>query len=626
MKDIIAVFKAINSEIRSLVVDELSSSVICALLRAGEKVIEKSEGKSDASHAEFNAIVASLVQTLESSTEGFLNSDDDDNTSFTNNNNDDEQDQSGIAALAKHHIGRRIVSALIEAGDAAVRKQLNKILAARALFLIKHRHGSVCLIRLLQLYPKSAKTIAPAVLTDLSAYLADPVSERVAESTVTPKTAVAICEAVLEKGLDNFISSKRPLRFLTKVLNDGFASKTSGSSSTTAAEENSGLPDVAAAVEVLKKMVEELTPSIPAMCVDERGNLFVQSLVRAVGAVGDNDLSLALVKIALTPAEEGKSLSDLLMDSHAVHVIVALATSGGPVMSTEVSNVFRPHLKKLVLHQHGSLAVRRFVESSAASAEKILDMLEPALIPQMITNDYGNIVIQSIVKNVKQPKRIEFYKKYIAPKLVEYCQHPFAAHVVHMLLENSSLLDGTTHQSIFVALKPHVLELTQHLNGRYIVEQLVVPHREVKDILTTNFVALAGSKGSQQVLTKLYETADPATRARITKVVADNLADLATNQASSISVQKLLQSDLNRAAAGNSKELLAEVRKMLGLNVETGAEENKSSINNGLLQRLRGDFFGRFVVSIASGQQMSAATENNSSSSNNNNNNQKKRF
>jgi hypothetical protein len=283
----------------------------------------------------------------------------------------------------------------------------------------------------------------------------------------------------------------------------------------------------------------------------------------------------------------GARLHEMMLHPIATHVVVSLVASTfkcGSLLFTSLSKlVAKPDtILEMVRDKNGSLVIRQVIHcagadkgpSGAAAAAGLLRAIEDHL-GTLMYDPTGNLIVQEVLRACGQVNAANFFRKNLrGEELLAACQHPHAAHVVHCLFET---LDARTHAELCAQLKPHIIELAKHINGRFIVEQTIPSHREIRDTLLRHFFDLALVKGTQHVLVTLVKALDAASKKNLLEaVLVPKFRDLATNATGSIVIQKILQSD---------EEVYNRLNEALRANTQ-------------LAKSLTADFFGKFVAQI----------------------------
>jgi hypothetical protein len=489
-----------------------------------------------------------------------------------------------LVKLATHSVGRVLVWAMIECGSLKQKKLLNRELASETLNLVTDRHGIHTVLALLNHYPNSSKTIIPALVPIVaSTLLADPVGAKAAAAIISPHTAVDIVGSMdLKSEIQTLIEavsspypltgeSKRTIRFLSDLLTKGF---------TKGAEDVNSSARAAALVNV----AQSLQPALVAMAVNQNANFLVQATFRALGSWSNDKAVAPVLESCVSTLVKSKSpqFSELASHPVAAHVIGCVASCAAGV----VSAALRPHLLRLASDKNGSIAIRRIVEqadSPAAVSEALLQAMGQHA-STFVEDEHGNLVVQALLKAAKPATRTKFFDSHLKQRLAELCRHRFGAHVVHALVTaDGAPLDAAAMNQLFGAIKKHMVELAQHVSGRFVVEGLL-SFREAQQVLVDALPQLVFAQGTQGVLTKLYDVASSAHRTVIANYVSGQLANIATTQQGSLIVQKLLARDIEDTSKGRA--VFDAVAHALRSNTAVAAT-------------LRNDFFGRFVVQIA---------------------------
>ena len=276
-----------------------------------------------------------------------------------------------------------------------------------------------------------------------------------------------------------------------------------------------------------------------------------------------------------------------------------------------LASQLKQQLIGLATHKHASLSLRRLITDTAAPSaaasvdgaaapsasppsavaavflQTLLTALPPAESLALCSHEFGNLVIQTLLRGAGgggAAHRDAFIKAVIAPAVVDLSQHPYGAHVVIAALE---VAPPALHMALYAALKPHITSpLATHLNGRFVVQALVRPHKECRDKLTAALGTLALATGTQHLFAEVYKESDATGRSRLAQAVAScGVERLATSQAGSMVLQRLLEVDAQQSAAGGGGDVLAALKTALA--------------NDGALRRrLEADFFGKYVIAF----------------------------
>lgn len=308
---------------------------------------------------------------------------------------------------------------------------------------------------------------------------------------------------------------------------------------------------------LMKESSEEASVSLNDMSYDSTGNFVVQSILKLLPLVATAEQALTYGRRVLDlmlPA-----LSDMCRHPIAVHVVLTLLDAfakSAEAHSTKMQPLFHQCVKQilgpdtvleLVRDRHGSLVTRKLIELFASAGAKsradgrlLMDMLEQHM-SALIYDPTGNLVAQQLIQADGISGAANFYQKFVKREdVLGMAQHPFAAHVLCALFDKG---DVQTCTDLCGTLKPHVLAIAKHLNGRFVCERMLAANRDIRDAVARSFQHLVLQKGTQHLLVKLVETMEPAKRSTFFQnVVLPQFVALATNATASIVIQKLLQS------------------------------------------------------------------------------------
>eukprot|EP00758_Cryptobia_borreli_P006700 Tbor_TRINITY_DN5191_c0_g1::TRINITY_DN5191_c0_g1_i1::g.25763::m.25763 len=241
--------------------------------------------------------------------------------------------------------------------------------------------------------------------------------------------------------------------------------------------------------------------------------------------------------------------------------------------------------------------IRRYLDddSSSSCVSTILNAAE-ANMNTLIYDSAGNLVVQELLRTVSPAAVAAFFNKHVKGKALDsdtsceraisMAKHQYASHVLFTLFD---VLDAKCRLELCHILKNDLVNLSKHLNGRFVVEK-VIPHcSDTRDILLTNFLKIALEKGTQHILLALWKHMDDKTAKKfINSTILPNLKPLATNAAGSLILQKLIQDSQQQQNSSTtpSKGTLCVV-------LYDAAVKN-SQMKNELLR----DFFGKFVIQV----------------------------
>ena len=452
--------------------------------------------------------------------------------------------KSTVGFLSEHHIARAVLWGVVEFGTDSHKQMVWNAISPNVVETACHRHGSKILLKLMQHYPAAGLEIVAAILPSIQNIILDPIGAVVAEavvaadSPITDKQRASLVES-LKDTLPSLLTDKRGQRFVMAVL-----SATSNSDVSTT---------------VLSALPLE---TVKTMCTDSRGNFLIQKLVACGAAAQEhvlNALSGSLLEASLHPI--------------GTHVVVALFEKGEKKTLHRVTSELRPHVMDLVGSRHGSLVVRAALQKVDASLLKGLDLTA------LMYDPNGNLVVQELLRAMPVAERVSFFRKYVQDDIEKIAYHAYASHVLYTLLD---LVDPKVQVEAIAALLPHQLELSKHVNGRFVVERMIEANKESRNLLVQNFVNLSFSKGTHFVLLKLYSVLDEPTKKKLASDVAPSAAQMACDSNATLVLQKLLQADrkLSMENKKASTPMLDSVRAAL----------------KPCMSQIAQDFFGKFVV------------------------------
>ncbi|KAK7200675.1 pumillio protein 10 [Novymonas esmeraldas] len=505
--------------------------------------------------------------------------------------------------LPQHHVACRVMSALAQFGSTAVRDRVLNLLRHRGTtteaveHLLSDRHTAVTVEQLLKshgeataawlcevlsLSPTPAVEAASATKKKRAAKQREAASgdgdgvtsEKLMELVCGPVSGQVLLQLVhtdarrellRRLSIADLLQTKRGTAFLTQLL--------TLSASASASE----------AAALFSDVLERLGSDLGEMAIDKRANFVVQGLVQLLPAMGQESAQhLERLERGLGGAA---GISALVAHGNGVHVVLALIDAAlklpaeSAVEKLAEQLVTRRNIQELVHHQQGSLVVRRLMPLLSRKTSKVGRLLQGMVeqdLQRLVYTEAGNLVVQAYLTAVGKTGASLLAQKLAGGEdLVAMCRSPYASHVVFALFE---LVDPAAHTLLCNALKPHVLQLSTHVNGRFIVEKMVAASRDVRDDVSRQFLSLAQERGTQHLLCALLASMDArGKQACVEKAIMPNLASLATHQCGSIALQKLMQAE---------PTVLAAVQQRLSSN---------SLVRSDLAQ----NFFGKFVVQIA---------------------------
>lgn len=522
--------------------------------------------------------------------------------------------------LPEHHVACRVMSALVQYGSHETRQRVLNLLRQRCttteavVQLLSDRHTAGTIERLLEHHrAPTAAWLCEVLSLSATSPTAGSSPKKKQRKNAAKKTGEVDNENGGETGLtteklmelingavsgqvllqlvhtdarrellkrltvSDLLQTKRGTTFFTQLL-------------TLTATASKGEDNEAEAVALFDDLLERLGSDLGLMAIDKRANFVVQGLVQLLPAMGPQSLKqLERLERALGNAA---GISALAAHGNGVHVVLALIDTAFqlPAQSAveEVAEmlVTRQTVKEMLHHHHGSLVVRRLMPLIARKTSKVGRLLQ-GMVEQDMSNlvytEAGNLVVQAYLKALGKSGASLLAQKLASngEELLSMCRSPYASHVVFTLFE---LVDPATHTLLCRTLKPHVLRLSAHVNGRFIVEKMIAASRDIREDVSSHFIALAQERGTQHLLCCLLASMDPRGKKHVVdEMIMPNFSTLATHQCGSIALQKLMQME---------PTLLAAVRERL-------------SANSLLRSDLAQSFFGKFVVQIAQQQQQS---------------------
>ncbi|KPA76961.1 putative pumilio-repeat RNA-binding protein [Leptomonas pyrrhocoris] len=522
--------------------------------------------------------------------------------------------------LPQHHVACRVMSALVQYGSDATRQRVLDLLRQRGttteavVQLLSDRHTAGTIERLLEHHraltaswlcevlsltatsssPKktqtksAAKKAAEAGEDDTDGVSTEKLMELII-GAVSGQVLLQLVQTGARRELlrrltvSDLLQTKRGTTFLTQML-----------TLTAPPSTENGSEAEAEAVVLFDDLLERLGSDLGLMAVDKRANFVVQALVQLLPAMGSQSLKqLECLQRALGGAA---GISALAAHGNGVHVVLSLIDTAfqlpaeSAVEEVAEQLITRQTVKEMLHHHHGSLVVRRLMPLISRKTSKVGRLLQ-GMVEQDMSNlvytEAGNLVVQAYLKALGKAGASLLAQKLAnnSEELVSMCCSPYASHVVFTLFE---LVDPATHTSLCNTLKPHVLRLSTHVNGRFIVEKMIAASRDIRSDVSSQFIALAQERGTQHLLCVLLASLDPRGKKHVVeKLIMPNFSALATHQCGSIALQKLMQAE---------PDLLAAVRARLSSN---------SLVRSDLAQ----NFFGKFVVQIAQQPQQQKAAE-----------------
>ncbi|CAD2222821.1 hypothetical protein, conserved [Angomonas deanei] len=328
---------------------------------------------------------------------------------------------------------------------------------------------------------------------------------------------------------------------------------------------------------------KQIVSKLEEMCADRNANFVVQRLLQLIPFCAEDPK--AMVTQFVKDMGGADALVRLAAEPIGVHVVltlidVAVACGAGDEVGSLLLKRVSP--EEMIAHNQGQLVVRRLLPLVAVKRSAVGTELSTLLSNKWVDyafDSMGNLVVQDYLKALGTAGASKCAATLVKDtNLLRMSQNASASHVVFTLLD---LVDGPTQTSLCNALKGVVVQLSTHINGRFIVEKLLRLSREVRDELVKQFLFLVQSKGTQHMLCTLLTCIDGRGRQHVIQgIIVPNLMAIATDASGSVNLQKMMQSDA---------EVLQAVQKAISA---TGARTP-------LLQ----NFFGKFVVRIAEGGQ-----------------------
>ncbi|GET86657.1 pumilio-repeat, RNA-binding protein, putative [Leishmania tarentolae] len=518
--------------------------------------------------------------------------------------------------LPQHHVACRVMSALVQFGSDRTRQGVLNLLRQRSTTiegverLLSDRHTAGTIEQLLKNYTRPTAAWLCEVLSlstpDASSSAAEAGSkkkkgakqrdaateetasgerittEKLMELVNGPVSSQVLLqllhtdasrELLKRLPIAELLRSKRGTVFLTQLL--------TLTASVASSEGDEGRE--AEAVALFSDVLERLGNNLGEMAIDKRANFVVQALIQLLPVMGPQSTK----QLERLERELGGAagISALVTHGNGVHVILSLIDavlklpSESPVEGLAEKIVTRHNIMDLLYHKHGSLVVRRLMPLISRKASKVGRLLQ-GMVEQNFSNlvytEAGNLVVTTYLTALgKSGASLLAQKLAGGDDLLSMCRSPYASHVVFTLFE---LVDPTTHTLLCNALKAHVLSLSTHVNGRFIVEKMIAASRDVRETVSRQFLSLAQERGTQHVLCTLLARMDArGKQACVEKTIMPNLTALATHQCSSIVLQKLMQAEPTVLSAVRQRLLASPL------------------VRSDLAQ----NFFGKFVVQIA---------------------------
>ncbi|RNE97856.1 putative pumilio-repeat, RNA-binding protein [Trypanosoma conorhini] len=505
-------------------------------------------------------------------------------------------------ALYGHYVACKVLSSLVQHGDREIQGRVLQVLRRHAKTVdqlqaqLRNRHSAVTIQHLIEHFPietvawlgetlglaeiaagntkkkkqKPTRRDAANQHEILLSLILDPVASPVMRALIL---CSAHSSALLgHMNLVALLENKRGCKFLHDILSPELPKWASE------AEAN-------ATLDVVLKSFE---PELLGMCTSADANFVAQAIIGLIPRTGTASMEGYFKRILKVL---GPHLSSLATHHIGVHVVVALvvaslATTPLKEIVEEIAGALltQDNVTGMLCDSNGSLVVRKLLPLCEVKGSKAGQLLLKALVRDMDTLMYdaiGNLTLQEYIKICGGEELARKLCK--SDELLRVCQHTYASHVVGCLFER---VGATTHTQLCHALRPHVVTLSKHLNGRFVVEKAIPANREICDLLLRHFMELACEKGTQHVLCTLMLNLDQRGKRRVVSMILSGLSDLAMQQCGSIVLQKLMLADA---------PLLDAVKMELA---------QKPRLRNNLAQ----NFFGKFVVQIsdAAGEQAAA--------------------
>ncbi|ORC88567.1 pumilio-repeat, RNA-binding protein [Trypanosoma theileri] len=488
--------------------------------------------------------------------------------------------------LYGHFVACKVMSSLVQHGDRSIQKRILQVLRHHAVTAeqlqgqLRNRHSSVTIQHLLEHFPtetaawigdtlgitkcdgKTNKEKEEEKQEELISLILDPVASPVVRAFfLRSNSRLSFMKSI---DISKLLESKRGCKFLQEALLSSELQKWSSDE----------------AIEVLDVVMPLCEDKIVEMCTSSDANFVVQAIFELISHTGEtvaNERFKRLLHLL------GPHLTSLMTHHIGVHVVVHLIvktitlTTKSIVEEIATTLITRNNVVDMLRDSNGSLVVRKLLPLCKVKNSKIGQLLTITFekdMTSLIYDSIGNLTAQEYIKVCGAE---ELARKLIKnDELLTMSQHPYASHVIGCLFDH---VGASTHTSLCNALRPHVVNLSTHLNGRFVVEKVIHTNRDICDLLLREFTALACEKGTQHVLCTLVANLDQRGRQKVISTVISGLYNLATQQCSSVVLQKLMQTDTS---------VLQAVKEELS---------RKPHLRNNLAQ----NFFGKFVVQISEG-------------------------
>ncbi|RNF10609.1 putative pumilio-repeat, RNA-binding protein [Trypanosoma rangeli] len=501
--------------------------------------------------------------------------------------------------LYEHYVACKVMSSLVQHGGREIQERVLQVLRQHAKTVdqlqaqLRNRHSAVTIQHLIEHFPtetvawlgdtlgitelvtentkKRQKTTHNASDTQetLLSLILDPVASPVMRAFIL----CSVNSSALLRFMDlaPLLVNKRGCKFLQDILSPE-------------------LPKWASEVEAnatLDVVVNSCETKLLEMCTSADANFVVQAIIGLIPRTGKSSMEGHFKHILKLL---GPHLSYLATHYIGVHVAMALVVAS---LATHMKDIVediagalltRDSVADMLCDPNGSLVVRKLMPLCGVKESKVGQLLLKAIGRDMDTLMYdaiGNLTLQEYIKFCGGEELARKLCK--SDELLSMCQHAYASHVVGCLFDN---VKATMHTHLCHALYPHVVTLSKHLNGRFVVEKAIHANRDICDLLLRHFMELTREKGTQHVLCTLMLNLDERGKRRVVSMIISGLADLAMQQCSSIILQKMMLTDA------------------LLLN----AVKNELVQNPRLRNNLAQNFFGKFVVQIsdAAGEETAA--------------------
>ncbi|KEG13691.1 pumilio-repeat, RNA-binding protein [Trypanosoma grayi] len=493
--------------------------------------------------------------------------------------------------LYEHYVACKVMSALVLHGDHAIQERVLQVLkyhsgtVEQLQLQLRNRHSAVTIHHLIEQLPIESiawlsdtlcatdciggkkKNKTKMVCDDednlqetLISLILDPVASPVMRALFLRSANRAAFLRKIE--ITTLLTTKRGCKFLQETLSP---------------ELPNWAPEEAMAT--LDVVMAACEANLVEMCTSSDANFVVQAVIGLIPLTGDPTAVAVRFKGILNVI--GPHFSTLSTHYIGVHVVVALVGAtlslSTKALAEEIASmlVTRNNVADIVRDPHGSLIVRKLLPLCAVKDSKVGQLLASTIEKDMTSLMYdaiGNLTVQEYIK-VRGAENLARSLMKSGEELASMCQHAYASHVVGCIFDN---VGASTHSSLCNALRPHVVVLSRHVNGRFVVEKALGANRDICDLLLRHFTALACEKGTQHVLCALVSNLDQRGKQKVVDLIISGLTELSTQQCSSIVLQKLMQAD---------EVVLQAVQKEL---------TQKPRLRNNLAQ----NFFGKFVVQI----------------------------